>query len=209
MSPARQVCPAQRVRAVRGRIVLPLGGLPSAWHRCSHVSRVKACSMDADMSPAVTVHAFTLQSPGRNSSESDRAHEEGRNIKCRPRILQFLFAGSQLPQQDIGAPQQGAGEPQYGAGAPQHGSGQAGSQHLLRRKHLNSPPSRHRRGREHGSQHTGSQHGAGVGQQTGAGAQQVGAGWQQTCAGAQHGSGAGQQGSQRFLKQPNRPASAD
>jgi hypothetical protein len=55
--------------------------------------------------------------------------------------------------------------------------------------------------------HLGWQHGSGS-QQVGAGAQQTGSGAQQVGAGAQH-DGSGAQHDDCFLKQSNRPASAD
>lgn len=115
-----------------------------------------------------------------------------------------------------GAQHDGAAGAQHDGAGWQHGSGQQ----VLRRR-LNRFFSLLKRGRRHFVAHgSGAQHGSGS-QQVGAGAQQVGAGKvqqvgsgaqqvatgaQQDGAGSQHGSG---QHELRFLKQSNRPASAD
>jgi len=118
----------------------------------------------------------------------------------------FTMMRDQLPQHGAGAGAQqlgatgaqqlGAGAQHVGSGA-QHGCGQLGWQDL-RSFRISRPENNFLRDPH------GLQHGSGS-QQTGAGAQQVGAG-------AQHGSGSQQTGSQQedcFLKQPNKPASAD
>jgi hypothetical protein len=102
----------------------------------------------------------------------------------------------------------GAGAQQLGAaGAQQVGSGAqqfVGLQRL--RSFCNSRPENNLHlGWQHGS---GSQQTGSGAQQVGAGAQQTGSGAQQVGAGAQH-DGSGAQHDDCFLKQSNRPASAD